>query len=732
MSSAGPESPTESQGGPPLESLDAVVERVVYQSEESGWGVLRVSRENGITSTAVGRLFGLQPGERVRLTGSWVEDPKFGKQFRVVSYLSLLPETLDGIERYLGSGLVPGIGPVMARRLVEKFGLDTLEVIDNQPAELGRVRGIGPKRSEQIRQAWREQRAVRDAMVFLQSYGLSASHAIKVCRTYGESAVQVVKRNPFRLAEDVFGIGFGTADRIAGSLGIPQDAPERAHAGLFFVLGQAADQGHVFLPRDRLLELARELLTVDERLLAAAADELIERELLVTAGGGTEAAVYLPRLHAAELGIASRMRELSLAGVAGPPIDVDRALDWVEGRQRLRLAEFQRHAVRSALTHKVQVITGGPGTGKTTLVRSLVRIFGRKRLRLGLCAPTGRAAKRLGEATGEEARTIHRLLEYDPRRGGFQRTAEVPLETDVVIVDEASMVDTQLAHQLLQAIPDGARLILVGDVDQLASVGPGKVLEELIASGRLPVTRLTEIFRQAEESRIVLNAHRIHRGEMPELGREGRRSDFFFFHRQEPEEVLATLLHLVTERVPRGFGIDPLSDLQVLTPMRRGQLGADNLNLELQRLLNPAGRGADGLRRLREGDRVMQIRNNYELEVFNGDIGRITRISERERSLEVSFDGRPVGYRFDDQDELALAYACSVHKAQGSEYPCVVMPVHTQHYVMLQRNLLYTAVTRAAKLLILVGDRRALGVAVRNDRQQERYTRLAKLLRAWP
>ncbi len=714
------------------ESLDAVVERVVFESEESGWGVLRVRRPDSITSTAVGRLFGLRPGERVRFAGAWVEDRKYGKQFRVASYLSLLPATLEGIRRYLGSGLVPGIGPVMAERLVEAFGLDTLEVIENDPDRLGQVRGIGPKRSRQIRQAWREQRAVRDAMVFLQGHGLSAAHAIRVCRAYGEAAVQVVRGNPFRLAEDVFGIGFSTADRIASSLGVPVDAPQRAQAGLLFVLGQASDQGHVYLPRNRLLELARELLSVDEKLLATAADQLIASEALVAAGSDSEAPVYLPELHAAEVGVAHRLRELGLAPIAGPPIDVERALAWVESRQRLALAEFQRQAVRQAIRDKVHVITGGPGTGKTTLVRSLTRIFGKKGLRLSLCAPTGRAAKRLAEATGEEARTIHRLLEYDPRRGGFQRTADTPLDSDVIIVDETSMVDTSLAYHLLQAVPDGARLILVGDVDQLASVGPGKVLEELIRSDRLPVTRLTEIFRQAEESRIVLNAHRIHRGEMPELPREGRDSDFFFFHRQEPEEVLDTLVHLVTERVPRGFAIDPLTDLQVLSPMRRGLLGADQLNVELQRRLNPAGRGAEGLRRLRDGDRVMQIRNNYELEVFNGDIGRVTRLAERDRELEVTFDGRAVTYRFDDQDELALAYACSVHKAQGSEYPCVVMPVHTQHYVMLQRNLLYTAVTRASRLLILVGDRRALGVAVRNDRQQQRHTRLGELLRAWP
>ncbi len=729
MSPARPESAGNEQA---LESLDAAIERIVFQSEESGWGVLRVSRDNGVTSTAVGRLYGLQPGERVRLTGSWEDDRKYGRQFRVVSYLSLLPETLEGIRRYLGSGLVPGIGPVMAERLVEKFGLDTLEVIDNEPAKLSRVRGIGPKRSKQIQRAWREARAVRDTMVFLQGHGLSASHAIKVCRTYGEAAMQIVKAEPFRLAEDVFGIGFSTADRIAGSLGIPADAPQRAQAGLLFVLGQAAEQGHVFLPRDRLLEGARELLAIDEALLSRGVDELVERQALASAGGDTEAAIYLPQLHLAEVGIASRLRELSLAEIDAPDIHVDRALAWVETRQQLRLAEFQRRAVRDAIRHKVQVITGGPGTGKTTLVRSLVRIFDRKGLRLSLCAPTGRAAKRLGEATGEDAKTIHRLLEYDPRRGGFQRTAEARLDTDVVIVDEASMVDTTLAYHLLEAVPDGARLVLVGDVDQLASVGPGRVLEELIRSGRLAVTRLTEIFRQAEESRIILNAHRVHRGEMPELPSEGRRSDFFFFHRQEPEEVLETLLHLVTERVPRGFGLDPLRDLQVLTPMRRGLLGADNLNLELQRLLNPTGRGAEGLRRLRHGDRVMQIRNNYDLEVFNGDIGRIDRISEHDRQIVVDYDGRQVVYHFDDQDELVLAYACSVHKSQGSEYPCVIIPLHTQHYVMLQRNLLYTAITRAARLLVLVGDRRALGVAVRNDRQQDRHTRLGELLRAWP
>ena len=723
--------PAESRDENDLETLEAHVERVVFQSEDSGWAVVRIRREKGPLSTAVGRLFGVQPGERLRLTGAWQEDPKYGRQFRAESYLSLLPETVEGLRRYLGSGLVPGIGPVMAGRLVERFGLETLDVIENHPDRLGKVRGIGPKRSRQIQAAWKEQRATRDAMVFLQSHGLNAGHAVRVCKTYGEAAAAVVRQTPFRLAEDVVGIGFSTADRLAASLGIPRDAPQRAEAGLLFVLGQAAEQGNVFLPLDVLLERSAELLALEPAVLQAAVHGLVERDAVARIEDEHLTAIYLRTLQTAEAGIAGRLHELLRSAPKEVEIDAQRALEWFERREGIEFAAVQRDAVLGGLTRKVQVITGGPGTGKTTLVRALVEVFTRKRLRVALCAPTGRAAKRLGEATGSDARTLHRLLEFDPRLGIFQRSAEAPLAADVVIVDESSMVDTQLAHHLLQAVPDAARLILVGDVDQLASVGPGRVLAEIIRSERVPVVRLTEIFRQARESRIVRTAHLIHDGTMPETTSEPD-SDFFFFHRQEPEEVLSTLVHLVGERIRRGFGFDPRTEVQVLTPMRRGLLGADNLNAELQAVLNPAAPAIAGLRQLRRGDRVMQVRNNYDLDVFNGDVGRIVAIDEENRKLEVVFDGRRVAYEFASQDELALAYACSVHKSQGSEYPCVVLPLHTQHYVMLQRNLLYTGVTRAKRLLILVGDRRALGVAIRNDRQQERHTRLAELIRSWP
>src|SRR6185369_9212983 len=665
------EPPTPAANPDNAATVHGVLERVVFANEENAWCVVRVTVTGQRDPvTAVGNLLGVQPGESLRLTGAWVQDPKYGRQLRVASYATVAPATVAGIEKYLGSGLIRGIGKGLAARLVQSFGLATLDVIEGQPERLREVEGIGPQRSTAILRAWVEQREIKEVMVFLQSHGVSTHHAVKIYKVYGGQANTLVRENPYRLATDIHGIGFKTADKIAAALGIPKDAPQRIEAGTLHLLALAGDHGHLFLPRRELLEEAKTLLDSEpwrvEQAVAALAGtgEVVVDPLPAAPEDRSEAAIYLKTLFAAEVGIAARVHALLVQPPLPFEIDVERAVEWFEKTEHVALAPQQRQAIRAGLHRKMLVITGGPGTGKTTLVRGIVRILEKKGQKVLLAAPTGRAAKRLAEATGGEATTLHRLLEFDPRSRAFQRNREHPLACDLLIVDEASMLDTHLACHVLRAVPDPGRLILVGDVDQLPSVGPGRVLADVI--------------RPAERSLIVVNAHRVNQGQMPVLESVDSDGDFFFFPRRTPEEIVETIAHLVTRRIPAGFGLDPVEQIQVLTPRNRGPLGTESLNARLRELLNPEGVSLTrGGHTLRVGDKVMQIRNNYDLEVWNGDLGRVTAIDEVDQVVRVAVDGREAVYDFASLDELVPAYACSIHKSQGSEYPCVVIPLHS-------------------------------------------------------
>lgn len=715
--------------------ISGQIERITYRDEESSYTVARikVAGRNDLV-TVVGNLLSASPGESVRLRGQWHTHPRYGEQFKIESCESIIPATIQGIEKYLGSGLIKGIGPVMARRLVDRFGTETLDVIESNPDLLREVEGIGEKRIGMIRQAWYDQKEIRQVMVFLQGHGVSPSYSARIYGHYGRDSVRVVRENPYRLATDVPGIGFVTADRIAESLGIPRDSQIRAQAGILHVLQLASDDGHCHYPCDLLIDQCIRVLNLDEQAVLralgeiAAKGEIVIEDLKPAEAGIKGKAVYLAKYHACEVGVARMLLDLMKEARISAIPHHEEAVAWVRRELNMELARKQEEAVRGAMEKKVMVVTGGPGTGKTALINAVIRICRKRGQRVLLAAPTGRAAKRLAEATGEEARTLHRLLEFSPREGRFMRDENAPLEADMIVVDEASMVDTILMYHFLKAVSLKANVILAGDVDQLPSVGAGNVLKDIIDSGRIATVRLTEIFRQARESQIVVGAHNVNNGRIPSFS-EHPGEDFYFLEIEDPEKVLEKIIELYKEKIPNAFGYKAIDDIQVLTPMHRGVVGSANLNKELQKHLNPS---ADELVRsggvLKVGDKVMQIRNDYDKEVFNGDIGRIAGISREDQEVMVDYDGRMVAYDFGDLDEISLAYAVSVHKSQGSEYPAVIMPVLTQHYVMLQRNLLYTGITRGKSLVVLLGTRKALAIAVRNDKPQKRYTRLRERL----
>jgi exodeoxyribonuclease V alpha subunit len=717
--------------------IRGVLERIIYHNEETGFTVLKIKQDRNQRlsateelTTAVGNLIGVTPGETLELRGRWVYKKDYGEQFEVKEYKTVVPATIAGIEKYLGSGLIKGIGPVTAKRIVSHFKLDTLVVIENSLNRLLEVEGVGQKRLSMIGSAWEAQKEIKEVMLFLQSNGVSTTYAIKIYKQYGNGAISVVKNDPYRLAREIYGIGFKTADKIASSLGVTKDAPQRIEAGIIHVLSELTDEGHTCFPYDGLIKESSKVLEVDELLVEAVMQDLGKSEEVVIEENQDNRLVFLKPLHIAETSIARRLKMIFSHARKHPvSIDVEKAITWVEDKLGFSLAEEQKEAIRKAITEKVLVITGGPGVGKTTIINAILKIFSAKKLKVELCAPTGRAAKRMSEATGTSAKTIHRLIEYGPTEGGFKRNQDNPIDADIIIVDETSMMDVVLMHHLLKAIDSGSSIILVGDIDQLPSVGPGNVLHDIISSETIPTVRLTEIFRQAKESDIVINAHLINKGRFPVIKKDNS-TDFHFIEKETPEEVLNTIIDVVTMRIPIRFGFDVVDDIQVLTPMNRGILGAGNLNIELQKVLDNVKENSiqRGSRTFYVGDKVMQIRNNYDKEVFNGDIGRISKIDREDQEVYIEFDCRTVGYDFSELDEVVLAYAATVHKAQGSEYPCVIMPIHTTHFPMLQRNLLYTGITRAKRLFVMVGTKKAIAISVRNDRVAKRHSNLESYL----
>ena len=796
-----------------METLQGILERIVYENPDTGYTVGRLSaRDHAELLTVVGNLASVNPGESLLLRGEWVDNARYGRQFQIEKYETILPANVVGLRKYLGSGLIKGIGPKMAALIVRKFGMDTMDVIENEPDKLARVPGIGRKRVEIIKEAWEAQREIKNVMLFLQSHDVSTAHAAKIYKTYGNDAIPIVTENPYQLADDIYGIGFVTADTIAQKLGMDQDAPQRVEAGIKYVLSQKADDGHVFQHRPELIEACQTMLAQKPEAIEKGIHALVEKEEIINPGftdlsnideqdaigepqdsyeiSGQQSAVsnqqeladvhgdppsenrqptadslsaiYLAPFYYAELGVANQFSRLLAYGetqaIGHTETDTSSSkiagfLTQLENEMRIQFAPQQREAIRTAMTARTMILTGGPGTGKTTTTVGMIRLFAAQGKRITLTAPTGRAAKRLSETTGGEAKTIHRLLEFSPQINSFKRDRQNPLDTDVVIVDETSMVDLVLMNRLMQAIRPSTAVILIGDVDQLPSVGAGNVLKALIDSQKIPVIQLTEIFRQAQESMVVTNAHRINKGDFPELTGDADRN-FFFMEEEDPEAITELICSLIADRLPQHYDYHPIDDIQLLCPMRRGTLGTENLNKRLQEVLNieyaaPAahplqkarlgtrgynrqaprlGNQAETVGGFRVGDKVMQIRNNYDYDVFNGDIGRVAAIERIDKKVHIQYPDKQVAYDTADLGELVLAYATTIHKAQGSEYPAVVIPLHTQHYLMLQRNLLYTGITRARERVVIVGTKKALGICIRNNQVMERNSYLAERL----
>lgn len=716
-----------------MDQIDGYIERITFHNSENGYTVAQLKRaKNSNPVCIVGSMPGIQPGETVRCYGHWKNHLVHGLQFEIIRFQVEAPADILGIKKYLGSGLIKGIGPKYAARIVEKFGTATLDLIENNPEKLLDIPGLGVKRMQKIKTCWEEQKSIRQVMIFLQGHGVSPSFAQKIFKSYVVQSINKVKEDPFALAKDIFGIGFKTADTVAEKMGIAKDSDRRIDAGVEYVLSQLSSDGHVCYPIDEFLREAEKILEVLPENIRARLEPLKEDNRIALSNlvhnGAIRPFIWLRSLYSAEMGIARELRRLQKNESALRSIDSDKAVLWVQEKLSIELAVNQKKAVACATSGKLHIITGGPGTGKSTITNAILTITEKLTQKIHLVAPTGRAAKRMSEITNRKASTIHSLLQFDFKKGGFKHNRENPLDCDLMIVDEASMIDTYLMFNLLKAIPNHARLIFVGDINQLPSVGPGNVLKDMIASRTISVTILNEIFRQAAGSAIITNAHLVNRGQFPKLY-NGQDSDFFFVESQENEDVLNTIIKLVSQRLPRRYGFDPKTEIQVLAPMKKGIIGTENINLSLQKILNPHGNAlVRGLQKLQVGDKVMQLRNDYKREVFNGDIGLIEQIDAEEQQVIVKVDERDVIYDYSDLDELSLAYAISIHKFQGSECPCIVMPIHTSHFMLLHRNLLYTGITRGKRLVVLVGTKKALAIAVKNDDVLNRYTSLQQTL----